>query len=1124
MNPKLKNAVDIFKGLGWEKATPDNVLQLPLGTKEQQSEALEGLKTGNWHFWEWPSDFQLLNPHFLSMFAVRLGVDARRTASILNPNQRDADTLVALIASRGEKFAASFVGIVCTPGRRVQTEQWVSEFGIVAVRLVEQLNLEIPQNVEYIKDWAVCAKAAMGIKITIHGMTAGKETIEEEGFPVFSVIEKRFMEHIETGAALGAPVTGPLGEVLAEGIHRGLVPREDAARMAFAGADAAIRPSDRKVWVKILLDDLAVDNAEFVSRTQEIIPWLSAGDGTVNSRLAPILIEKTSEDLLAEVVMASLSANTKQTKKLVLKAASLRPRPENPEAIASWLSILATDKEKEIASLAAALMQKWKLEADATATPTDASPAALPGEAAVQGLWQKTPELWQVQTFAIGKVTQKVLADFISFYATHGDLYFWGEVLLGSANSLAYEDPAAVKEAMRGHLKAGHSGLSLLSNWVQGLHQPKFYGGEATHYGTELPGDKDKSAFMTREAVVCGNLGALPCLLSTPDYVDLSVSVSTIVSRLALYKQLNKAAFESDLFLALTRLRTETASQENVKTLESLNVPIVMTNGKNMPLTAGQAVLSYLNDPVQDSHLKIGQELSMLKVFVTLPNSLKHFPNRFIGWFSMSELAYIFPLLGDASLFTIAKDKYNIYPDYDVMNQATRRASPLPPGAAINLLAAGTSSDPGKAAAAMAAVKQAWANGLLRPGTPDVTLIGWTNQPPSGLAAFAVFLEAAAKEGLLSLVWPVLYDLVRESVKAPRLLAGTAEVLELMTGLLPEVRFAVEKGLAEDAALQLPAVFELAGRGGSSKAVTEAKRFAGLLPAQVAVKATQAAASNGSLPAVLDPPFEKIWPHGKKDAARLIEDGATIAVRQANDDDAVDRHTPPLLFTLSLPHEPGRVFQIAPNTTFAIEKFDQMGAYSVLPDTNTFSHKLEKLGYLHWDKQKGQMSFTKAEAGVDCESIPSVFTFSMLVVFLGLTFATKDAGLTQAMSRLKKVLEKKLVSEQDIAKAAQALFEKDAINPVNFARWLEKDISLLPAMWPLLAAAIKTAGALVAAGEKPPAWLNRILDLALRCSPYLKEAAKRGLIPSLAAWEGLSQIAAMKDKSTAVAKAKKLFG
>jgi hypothetical protein len=76
----------------------------------------------------------------------------------------------------------------------------------------------------------------------------------------------------------------------------------------------------------------------------------------------------------------------------------------------------------------------------------------------------------------------------------------------------------------------------------------------------------------------------------------------------------------------------------------------------------------------------------------------------------------------------------------------------------------------------------------------------------------------------------------------------------------------------------------------------------------------------------------------------------------------------------------------------------------------------------------------------------------------------------------------------------------------------------------MLTESVKAAGALVASGEKPPVWVNCVLDIAVRYAPYLAEAAKRELIPRKeAGWEGLSVIASSKTKSTAVEKAKKLI-
>jgi len=75
----------------------------------------------------------------------------------------------------------------------------------------------------------------------------------------------------------------------------------------------------------------------------------------------------------------------------------------------------------------------------------------------------------------------------------------------------------------------------------------------------------------------------------------------------------------------------------------------------------------------------------------------------------------------------------------------------------------------------------------------------------------------------------------------------------------------------------------------------------------------------------------------------------------------------------------------------------------------------------------------------------------------------------------------------------------------------------------MLTESIKAGGMLTKAEEKPPVWVNRILDIALRYAPYLAEARDRGLIPAEdARWIGLSEIASSKAKSAAVEKAKKL--
>jgi hypothetical protein len=449
------------------------------------------------------------------------------------------------------------------------------------------------------------------------------------------------------------------------------------------------------------------------------------------------------------------------------------------------------------------------------------------------------------------------------------------------------------------------------------------------------------------------------------------------------------------------------------------------------------------------------------------------------------------------------------------MRQIARRAAPLPPGASVNFMASLRSLTDDAAADAMLAVTEAWERGLLRPGVADIAFLDWSASTPSNLAALAAALEGVAADGLLSVVWPVLDELIGASLKAPRLIAGTAELAELMLSSLPEAQAAVEKGLADKTALMLPNIRALAARGGASRAVLTAKTLAELLPFAEPPKEKAAP--------VMETPFDEVWPRPQK-AAELIEDGVTVAV------DWAQQEKKRLLFTLTVPGVTDRVFQIANlGWYYDIENEGQCLAYAVKPGTVAFTQETQ--AWLHWDEEKktvmacAHRNWTEGKDGsleLKGRSAPPL-PMSLLTVLIGLLAQDGDA-VYYAPRLLRQFIENAQIDDEVIRKATQTLLGHSAVNPAKLTRCLENDVKLLPMLWPMLTESLKTVGAPVAAGEKPPVWVNRVLDVALRYAPYLAEAAKRGLIPEQdAKWEGLSEIAASKAKSTAVAKAQKLL-
>jgi hypothetical protein len=432
------------------------------------------------------------------------------------------------------------------------------------------------------------------------------------------------------------------------------------------------------------------------------------------------------------------------------------------------------------------------------------------------------------------------------------------------------------------------------------------------------------------------------------------------------------------------------------------------------------------------------------------------------------------------------------------------------------------------------AVKEAWERGLLRPGVADVALLDWGGEP-SNLAALAAALEGIARDGMLSVVWPVLDALIIASLKALRLLAGTAELAELVETFLPEVQSAVEKGLADKNALALPGIRELALRGGSSRAVSAAKKIVTQLPAGTEPEKALSLSGSAEKP-VMEKPFDTIWPV-RKEKALLIDDGAAITIDWANPNDAKKS----FLFTLTFPGIKDRVFQILKSGWFYdLEEEGQCDAYSVAPGTTIFNRDKEKKVWLHWDTEKKVMAVCGNRNWAGENDSPLIDRFgkdsslkkniqipplplSFLTVIIG-CLAQDGNAIYYAPSLLKKLIKSGQIDDEVVRRATLTLLKYPVVSPAKLVRSLEKDIKLLPTLWPMLIESVKAAGALVASGEKPPVWVNRILDIAVRYAPYLKEAAKRGLIPAKdAQWEGLSVIASSKTKSTAVEKAKTLL-
>ena len=632
------------------------------------------------------------------------------------------------------------------------------------------------------------------------------------------MIERRLPEHVRAGVAAGVPATGPFGSVVPAAVARGWLARDEAVDLAFAALDAAQRPGDRKVWVQVLTGPLGLTDDELVARADLFVSVLAHGEGPVVELLAPRLIAGVSDDVLGDVLAVTLPVRAKKVLRLLLAAAADRPRPHPDvvDAVAPLVTPHSASTDRALARAAGALVAAWGMV-----------PQDVEHEPATVGLWRATPPVWDVPRLEVGTVSGAALTEAAALLTGRpgGVVDIEVERFLALANAVAAQDREEARAALGGVRTIEVGGLRCVPDWVDGRPQSFLDRPRTRHWQALVWGPT-----AAREAAVMQRLGEVPVLLSTPTWVDLRIDPADLVERLAAYAAAGAVASEADLYLACTRADLARVTDQVRAALDELAVPVVLQDGSRAPVTAGPTVRGYLDEPFREPALRLTRDAHHWEPppLGVPPRALSAFPARH-GTRDGSGMPGIqtFPTWGDSV-------RWNIWYQDDAsagleIRQHVRRATPLTPGLAVNLIGAQRGLHPVAVADGTAAVHEAWERGLLRPGVADVALLDWA-RTPSNLAALARACAELAADGLLSVVWPLLDDVLLVSLKGPRMLAGTSEVAETMRSLLPAVLAAVASGDATPDALQVPGLRALAARAGSSKAVTAARAAVGLLP------------------------------------------------------------------------------------------------------------------------------------------------------------------------------------------------------------------------------------------------------------------------------------------------------
>ena len=1117
MASKLESAVEIYRSLGYEETAYENILSLGIGTKEEQEIAREGLKSG-----EWVQIKQLSENSYgyapvvdvdlkkLAVFAVRIGVEAKRAANVIG--RGDEISLQAIMA-RGENYAVNFIS-VAESGNRRAWEHSLSVLGMLCLKLLHRMNLPIPESVEYMKDWAAASAVIL--------LGAKKDYLFDDSFTLEKEeILRRFVEHIEKGISLNMPGTGPFPDLLFFGVENHLLSKEAAKEYIFDALYIAKRPGDRKAWVE-LLDKLGCAEKDFMDRAENLIPLLGLGESPLLERFAPVLIENISEELLYPVLISCTSAKVKKTKKMLLNSVLKREKPKSTNDFAEWLSLYLQDEDKSIAGLAEKLALSWGIALEQEESTKE-----------LQGLWRESPKLWEVPRFCLGEGTAESLTDMVALLSDRKecveDLLF--EQFLALANQIAYKNPEEAKISLAGIPNSDSGTLWTLGRWARGLEtkpveesRQRFWQGEK-----EIVKIEYRELLTMRRELLFRTMGKWPCLLSTPSFEDLSISVEDFLERLSLY-QAEKFSYvsEPDLQLALTRLDVETFSKEDrsgyTDKLKEIDFKIQLPSGEFLQdeegkdILLGELIEAYLHDPYIEPDFFPG-ETPYWKVELKMPESLKALPYRLS--YSHNALFSIFPNWGDYSLTAVHRDFEVYHGQGIILRQLARRRKPLSKGALMNWIAVFGKLSDENAEDALIANREAWERGLLLPGLANISYLDWSGGELSNLANLAAAMDFMANEGMLSLLWKAACDAVEQSLKMPRILAGTAELVKFLRDYLDEVILAVEKKLASKEALEMKAIRILAGKSGSSKAVSYAKE---ILEKLGTIENTSKSKTIASVEPPAPADFEKVWlplPEGKE----LIEDHATFRIKAIE----LRKKEKVFQFDLDLPEDSdcsyqvviaGWLYGLAHEGQVSGTKVDRRGDRNGKIDA-------EKEVWLHYDKEKGKIVVSECRnwrggnnAPLEGEATPYSKLFLSFVVAL---LAQDGDSIYGAKSLFKELVQAGTLSLKTVREITRLLLSYEEISPAKLVRIAEKERELLSICWGMLWECIKDAGAKTAETGKPPVWINRILDICIYYAAYLREAAKRGYISKEdALWPGLLEMANCGAKSTAVKKAKEL--
>lgn len=1167
---------ELARSLGWMSIDDENfagkVSELPLGSDEERRVALKVLSRPGWdRLLEDPPEEERIpgigtegKRGLLGLYAMRLGAPAKAVAHAVHwASNRH---VLPLVQERGPEFAAELVEELA---RMYPTDGgWGTSTALLEARIVMGMALPLPSSAAYLRNaMGLAAEAFDGNSELQRELIMMSFGFNHAGRVEPEFLEARFEEHALAARRAGISGLGAFPSAVAGALDRGVIARDTALDIAIDGLEAANKPRERKAWVLFLVTRAHVRPEELAERAAAMIAVLSGGDGYVNAALGPAFVAAAPANELPDVCLAALSAPTAKARKAVLKALALRDPLRSPggaeqdgeaeptsldeeDAQSYWALAepLMAERDRSLAAAAQKWAEAWGfapatesgIEAESTA---DASSPASADEALAR--WEPTPRPWSPDPFVPFTCDRDglraAIADLPPAEEWESRFDFFddleAECFLQVLNGLAFKDAEAAKaEVLR---TRGPSGTSwdLVLAWA-----------------ASTPREPDLSAALHalewRSREVLASPGRVPALLSTPSLVDQTVTAADLAGRLESYASHGWSASRSDLVAALLRLNVAVVSGEERARLQAPRVALLGWDGTDdegvSPLFASDVISEYFTNPV--SAPQRGAEEGPTTIQDTpqpvFPEGLRTLleidGDGLVTWGGLGA----HPLWGDTVL--PHPSPWELPPGDRVWRQLSRRARPLTPGAAMQLLGTQRAEGGRGQRRRDEALAAAWERGLLRPGIASLDYLDWGERPQRLPALVAGLMRFVDVHGAGAVAWSVLEQVIAFGLKGSKLPTGTSDAAEAMLDLAPAAVAARMAGRADADQVAVPALRALAQRKGNSRAAAAARRAVTLLDAagsaerpstgsgsarptpdpvvEGSIAETSRAARGGGAQATTtwqplsDAEFAAAWPSDLPDPDP-IDDGVEVVT--ALSPHILAPKVKDLVLVLRAPEIPHEVqsrvrwASVGSLSSGWISGVARERGATLIGELDNSPHV-----WLSWDPATGSMrTFESPEQSGEVKEVAAKERLSAAVVASALAALTlsgedKDSG-RRVMVHL---LGEGRIGSRRVAQGMRLLLHQEDARAERILGGLEGFTDKLPAWWSALREAVEVGAAIQGT---PPRWLNRALSIALANAPVLAEAGRRGLIPRQ--WPGLRELAGRKGKAAAQVKARQML-